>query len=453
MSKKQKIKEKNTEKIKEKNIKMNKRLLDAKMEQKFKLSFSAVNVGFIVVSLIAVINIVLYANMAKVSVFATPSGTVAIVLLVVAVLFNLSLCNVVSKSLATALVVPINELLVAVQKMKAGEFDVEFTYEGKDELGELADNLRDTCSEMQTIVTDAGYLLGEMADGKFNVSSTVEDKYVGDFQTLILGINKLNDQLDDTLHQIREASELVRVGSEQLASSAQELAEGATEQAGAVVELTSNIENVTNISEESAENAVKAATSAKEAAEDAEKSREQMNQLTEAMERITETSQEIENIISAIENIAAETNMLSLNASIEAARAGEAGRGFAVVADQIGKLAADSAQSAVTTRALISKSLEEIEAGNQIVEQTMESIGTVLANMEAFAGMASGAAEASKVQVDMLKQVEVGIDQISSVVQSNSAAAEETSAVSQELSTQSIGLEQMVEKFVLREEE
>ena len=152
-------------------------------------------------------------------------------------------------------------------------------------------------------------------------------------------------------------------------------------------------------------------------------------------------------------HIASQTNLLSLNASIEAARAGEAGRGFAVVADQIGKLAADSAQSAVTTRELISKCLTEVEEGNSIVENTMEAINTVLANMEAFAGMASGAAEASKVQADMLKQVEAGIEQITMVVQNNSAAAQETSAVSEELSAQATNLEEMVEQFELRDEE
>jgi len=167
------------------------------------------------------------------------------------------------------------------------------------------------------------------------------------------------------------------------------------------------------------------------------------------MERITATSKEIENIIAAIEEIASQTNLLSLNASIEAARAGEAGRGFAVVADQIGKLATDSAQSAVTTRELISKCLLEVEAGNSIVDNTMESISTVLANMESIANMASGAAEASKMQADMLKQIEVGIEQITTGVESNSATAEETSAVSQQLSAQATNLEEMVEQFVL----
>jgi len=235
-----------------------------------------------------------------------------------------------------------------------------------------------------------------------------------------------------------------------LAGSAQDLAEGASNQASAMQELTATVENITNISEESAKNATTAATSATNASEDAKKSREEMNQLTEAMDRITATSREIEDIIGAIEDIASQTNLLSLNASIEAARAGEAGRGFAVVADQIGKLAADSANSAVTTRDLISRCLSEVEAGNRIVESTMESISTVLANMEAFAGMAAGAAEASIAQVDMLKQIEAGMDQINLVVQSNSATAQETSAVSEELSAQATGLDEMIEKFELK---
>lgn len=436
---------------KQKNVKMNEKLKNVKMEKKFQKSFVAIIVGFFITLLIAVSNIIMYANMAGVNIFTSRRGIIAIVLLVLTAGLTLSLCNVVAKSLSTAMIIPIREIQAAVQKIKAGDFNIHIDYESTDEFGELANDLRDTCLQVNTVVSDSGYLLSEMAEGRFNVSSSVEDSYVGDFQTLIVAINKLNQQLNETLYQIRQASEQVMVGADQLAGSAQELAEGATNQAGAVEELTATIENVTGISEESAVNAAKAAASAKAAAIDAEKSREEINELTEAMGRITETSKEIENIIAAIEDIADQTNLLSLNASIEAARAGEAGRGFAVVADQIGKLAADSAQSAVITRDLISKSLTEIETGNKIVENTMESIGTVLANMEAFAEMASGAADASKVQADMLKQIEAGIDQISSVVQSNSASAQETSAVSEELSAQSVNLEDMVSQFALHE--
>ena len=435
-----------------KKKKMNKRLLNAKMSQKFQISFTAVIIGFIVTILIAVANIWMYASMAEVNILSTSRGIIAIILLLVGAGFNISLCLVVSKSLALAIEEPVRELQTAVQKVKAGDFDIEITYESQDELGELATDLREACVQMHVIVSDSGYLLSEMAEGRFNAASKAQECYVGDFANLLSSIEKLSVQMDGTLRQIRMASERVMTGSEQMAVNARELAEGAGNQAGAVEGLTATIESVANISEESAENAVKAAKHAKETAENSEKNREEISQLTEAMERITETSKEIENIIVEIEGIAAQTNLLSLNASIEAARAGEAGRGFAVVADQIGKLATDSAQSAVTTKDLINKALVEIENGNKIVNNTLESVETVLISMEAFEGMASGAAEASREQANMLKQIEAGIEQISAVVQSNSAAAQETSAVSQELSAQSVGLEEMVAKFVLREE-
>lgn len=435
----------------QKDVKVNQRLLNAKIEDKFKISFKSVRIGFIIVSILAIANILLIAKAGGIGVFATPSRCLGFVLLLIAIAFNFSLLIVVAKSITTSLVEPINELQAAVDKMKSGEFDVDITYESQDELGILSSNLRETCAKVHLVLEDAGYCLGEMAEGNFDVSSRARESYVGDFQVLMQVMRSLKHQMADTLRQIQSSSEQVMIGSEHLAGSAQDLAEGATNQAGAVQQLNATIENVTNISTESAAGAVLAAKNASAAADEAKESREEMNQLTEAMERITSTSKEIEKIIEAIEDIASQTNLLALNASIEAARAGEAGRGFAVVADQIGKLATDSAQSAVTTRELISKCLVEVESGNTIVEKTMESITAVLSNMESFATMAAGAADSSKTQVEMLQQIGTGIEQITLVVQSNSAAAQETSALSEELSAQATNLEEMVKQFVLAE--
>ena len=394
-----------------------------------------------------------YADTQAASAFRTANitGLIAIVLMVIVGAISIVLCVTYSRVISTLLVGPIRELQEAAHKLKRGELDIHITYESQDELGELADSFRSACLHMQEVISDAGYLLSEMANGNFNVSSKSEESYVGDFRDLIENMDKLNNQLDETLVRISESSEQVSIGSAQLASSAQDLAEGATEQAGAIEELTATVENVTNISEDSAENASHAASELKASAQKAQASREEMNQLIDAMKRITDTSKEIENIIGAIEDIASQTNLLSLNASIEAARAGEAGKGFAVVADQIGKLASDSAQSAVNTRDLIGKSLQEIQTGNEMVERTMEVIGNVLVEMGTFAEIASQSAEGSRTQADMLKQIEAGIEQISSVVQSNSAAAQETSAISQELSAQAENLESMVSSFQLKE--
>lgn len=346
---------------------------------------------------------------------------------------------------------PVIQIEKTAQNLEQGILSADISYESEDEIGHLANSMRRSMTAMSNMISDVSYLLDEISKGNFQVKTKNEAGYLGEFIPLLLSIREMNTNLSDTIRQINDTSEQVAVGSTQMAQNAQDLAEGATEQAGAVEELNASIEGIANMSETSALNTKQAYEQITESVEMAEESRRDMDKLLKAMERINTTSQEIGNIISEIEDIASQTNLLSLNASIEAARAGEAGRGFAVVADQIGKLASDSAQSAVNTRELIGKTLEEIELGNNIADSTSKSFEEVINEMRKFADIAKETSESSKEQYENLRQVKEGIEQISGVVQSNSAAAEETSATSEELAAQSDNLKNLIGKFRIKQ--
>ena len=305
-------------------------------------------------------------------------------------------------------------------------------------------------SDLDMIITDAGELLGQMAEGNYAIGTKIEDKYVGQFVALKDAMRKMNRQMNGTLQQVEEAAKQVAAGAENLAESAQSLAEGATDQAGSVEELTATITNIADAVNRTAGELQKTTRKAENYAQQADAGHAQMKSLMEEMDRINDTSKKIQNIIAEIEDIASQTNLLSLNAAIEAARAGEAGRGFAVVAEQIRKLAEQSAQSAVDTRSLIEGSLQEIERGNQAAEAAAESLEQIVTGVKEIAADSRRLSEESTAQAQAMEQAEVGVTQISEVVQSNSASAEESSATSEELSAQAYSLNEVVGKFTLR---
>ena len=254
--------------------------------------------------------------------------------------------------------------------------------------------------------------------------------FLGDFSELKTSLLYILKRFNSTLTEISNLAEQVSSNSSEVEKASKSLADGATEQAGVIEELNATIDTVVDLAADTAKVTQNASARVKASANKANEEKEKMNDLLKEMEHITEISKEIGNIITDIEDIASQTNLLSLNASIEAARAGEAGRGFAVVADQIGKLAADSAKSAVNTRDLIDKTLVEIEKGNTITRTTADAFNQIIADMESFAELAENTMEKANSQAESLEQIGQGIEQLSGVVQGNAASSEENTAIS-----------------------
>lgn len=377
------------------------------------------------------------------------SALTVIVVMALLLVFGIIIAVGVTAKITKAVTEPINAVMEGIQAVSEGDLSVDINYESENELGVLADCTRNTIVELRKYIKVQTYILQNIA--RKDMTVTVDADFKGDFLPIQEALKEILLFLNDTFHKTKDAVSQVNKASEQVADIAQNLASGATEQAAATEEITATVNVVTENVEKNAKNARNVNDISDESVTRIEEGNQCMANLLGAMGEIEAQSNEISNIIKVINDIAAQTNLLSLNASIEAARAGEHGKGFAVVAGEIGNLASESAQAAKNIANLINSSITSIQKGSTLADETAEVLKSIVSSVEETSELVGQISEASEQQAESLENILAGVSAVADSSTSNSDSAQEASASSEELLAQAQSLQELLNQYKLAE--
>lgn len=374
---------------------------------------------------------------------------VTTVILIILFVASVAISRKKGKQLRKEIAEPLEEIGRASRELAKGNLHIDIDYTSEDEIGQVAEELRISIKKLSSYIEEIDSFMSEMADGNFDI--TVKNEFIGDFKNIETALNNFTEKISADMREIENAAQQVSEGSGQIAEAAQTLAEGATDQAGIVQELSATVTSVSQKIQDNAKNASEISKEVVGVSEEINQSNDWMQKVVQAMDSISTTSEEIRKIIGTIDDIAAQTNLLALNASIEAARAGEAGRGFAVVADQVSALASQSAEAAHTSSQHIEAALRAVDEGKQMADGAAEKLKDAVTAAEAITDKVDSIAAASGEQAESVHQIDTGIDQIVQVVETNAATAEESSASSEELTSQAQMLKELIYQFKLKD--
>ncbi len=371
---------------------------------------------------------------------------IAVIAAAVATLFAIFI----ALRLIASITKPVKQVSVALKGFSMGKLDIPVTYKSRSELGGMCDALRTSQHVLTELISDECHILDEMASGNFDVKTKDENIYIGELSNILKSIRAINRNLSDAIGQIMQGAEQVASEAMQVSNGSQSLAQGSTEQASSVEQLASTIVEISNNSKNNAHNSEQASAQSKLAGRQVEESVSLMDDMVLAMEKISDSSNEIGKIIATIENIAFQTNILALNAAVEASRAGEVGKGFAVVAEEVRGLAAKSDEAAKATKNLIEHSILTVNEGSGIVKNVSDSLTKTVEISNHVLEAVHSITQATAQEAESIEQVTRGINEISCVVQTNSATSEEFAATSAEMSNQAALMKDILSRFTLR---
>ena len=370
----------------------------------------------------------------------------SIIFLIAILCFLLMMVLFVHFAVRGRIIAPMQILEEHFGKISKGDLHTKVSLaEDGTEIGELvaaANRMQDMFSRY---IKEVETVLYELSQG--NLGQTVSDNFTGDFVKIRESLIAILSSYKASFEEINNAAFEVSNGSEQIAMSSQTLSEGATEQASTIQELTANVNEVSARISETAENAEDVKKAAVEMTEVIQTGNQSLSQLAGTMKELNKYSSDIYKIVKTIDNIAFQTNILALNASVEAARAEQNGASFSVVADEVRALAAQSAKSAQATAQLIEDTLNAIKTGVETAVSTEELLSAIVGRAENVKHRVIKITEAMESDSVAVQQALASLEQLSSIVQANSANAEETAAASEEISAQASAMMDLVRRF------
>ncbi len=342
---------------------------------------------------------------------------------------------------------PIDETMEVLERLAAGDLSAKITGEYSGYFNEMKKSINKNSETLKFINQTISNSLRQIADK--NLSLTIDSEFVGDFDEIKESINLIVSELNNVFVEFKVGADEVLMGGQQLANSSISLSDKANAQTRSIEELNSTISEVFEQTKETAQSCDTANKIAIISMKNANDGDQKMQQMLSAMQEISSSSSEIAKIINVIEEIAFQTNLLALNAAVEAARAGAHGKGFAVVADEVRQLASRSSNAAKETSQLITKSIANINLGGELANDTADALSKILKNVDQVTKIINSINTASQEQLDAISHIFDNLNIVESAVTDVSLAAENGVSTAEELSSQSIVLNQHISTFEL----
>ncbi|ANH96170.1 chemotaxis protein [Pseudomonas koreensis] len=349
-------------------------------------------------------------------------------MLIIATLLAVAFGLLAAWAITRQIIIPLNQTLKVAERVAAGDLTHNLVSQRRDELGQLQ-------RSMQSMTQGLRDLIGGISDGVTQIASAAEE------------LSAVTEQTSAGVNNQKIETDQVATAMNEMAATVQEVARNAEEASEAAVAADQQAREGDKV--------------VGEAIAQIERLAVEVGHSTEAMGELKRESDKIGSVLDVIKSVAQQTNLLALNAAIEAARAGEAGRGFAVVADEVRSLAQRTQKSTEEIEELIvglqngtqqvatimdnSRSLTDSSV--ELTRRAGGSLESITRTVSAIQAMNQQIAAAAEQQSAVAEEINRSVLNVRDVSDQTSAASEETAASSVELARLGTHLQMLVGRF------